>query len=517
MPDAPRPLPAVLRSMLEQLPPELRGLVEAKLDVVAVQLEQLGPALAAVEAGLEAAAPFLALEEAETQAADAAAATATETAERAGEQVRALSAAFEKAREAQAARWADAVAALVAMDDDAEVDLDRLARILDVDEVAATDEAFDAFMLDDDAPLVLGSRASRSGGATDGPRLERFGRRTDEVRLVDLVPHLARLTVPGTLADSPAGLWRDAENATTMLLGDGTRVRVAEGVLVREQDEIPEERVAPSRLHARRLAGGAPPLLMPHAAAGFANASACRAIRFDAEPHHAPAVLALGAAIELGDASVSRTAVLAEHVRPMLAARADPAAAAAAFLDLASDLYRVRMSLDPVTEVAADLPAIHVGQARWCALSARLLFWLPVLASDRTAVGGVDRPWTADPPSAAASWQAVSPAVHLDPDWVAPLVVVPGDPNVWAIDPDGEWWSLDVDYAAIVLARRAHCEPWLRALEGLRADRAKELRGSQQLAGAPPVESVLPGPASRSRLANPDAADQDHPDRFGSP
>lgn len=86
MPDAHLALPPVLRSLLERLPPELRGPIEAKIGVLEAELEKLGPGIAVLEAGLEAAAPFLTIEEAETQAAIAAAAAANETAARAEDQ-----------------------------------------------------------------------------------------------------------------------------------------------------------------------------------------------------------------------------------------------------------------------------------------------------------------------------------------------------------------------------------------------------------------------------------------------
>lgn len=492
MPDRHLALPPVLRSLLEQLPPELREPIEAKIGVLEAELEKLGPGIAVLEAGLEAAAPFLAIEEAETQAAVAAAAAANETAARAEEQTRLLSRALEEVREAEAARWADAVAALTAMDGGDAVDLDRLARVLGVEDVAATEEAFDAFMDDDDLPLVLGPRRPRADDPGSAPRLDRTGRRLDGDGLVDLTPHLSRLTVPGTLAQSAAGLWRFDGEAAAMLLGDGTCLQVVDGVLVREQDEISDGAApAPSSLEARRLVGGAPPLLLPTAAAGLASAFACRGRRIEADPDHVPATLGLGAAIRLGDPSEAGLSSVVPYVRALRGIRGNPAAASTSFIALAHDLYRVRTWLEPAPEIPADLPAIHVGQIRWCALAARPVYWMPVFAGDRTMVGGIDRPWTADPPAAGASWQATAPAMRLDPKWVAPLVVVAGDPNVWAIDPDGGWWSLDVDYDAIVLARRAHREPWLRAMEELHRGLASEALTPQRLDGTQPAASGL--------------------------
>jgi hypothetical protein len=110
------------------------------------------------------------------------------------------------------------------------------------------------------------------------------------------------------------------------------------------------------------------------------------------------------------------------------------------------------------------------------------VFWLPLTSTSPDLVGGADRPWTLDIPSAGATWQPQSPALSLDPEWHARVVLVPGDPNLWCVQPDGAWWSLDSPFDAVLQSRRAHIHSWLDALETMEREvpaRIERLRADE--------------------------------------
>ncbi len=95
------------------------------------------------------------------------------------------------------------------------------------------------------------------------------------------------------------------------------------------------------------------------------------------------------------------------------------------------------------------------------------MVWIPLGARDPDVVAGSDMPWTREIPAAQAQWHASAPSLRLDPTWYARIAVVPGLANMWCETPDGAWWSLDVDFDSMLMARRRRLEPWLAALEAM--------------------------------------------------
>lgn len=452
-------LPAPVRAALSQLPEPYR---------------------VPIETALSALAPLIALDAAEVMAAVAAAEDARGSAEHNQRLAAELEIRLASALEREQQRWTEAIAVVMGVGDSTKQDLDRLAAVLGVDERLATAVAFDDFMLDEDEPLRLGP--ARDTATPREPILAGIARPVTSPPALDVENH-QRLLAPGRIATSVAGFWIQAADGPAVLLGDGTTVGLLEGTARRARAE-PDGTQGAYELRVGRLARGQPPLLQRHAAAALASCVAARSATVPVEPEAFAAWLGVGAAIPLTEPPRARLAEVASLLREL--ARVDNVhQGAAVLLSLAWECARVRPYLGEIEiEIENMLPApvIHVGQIRWCTLTDRPVSWLPVFPDDPDTVGGGDRPWATDIPSAGARWETSSPALRLDREWAAALVVVPGSSRLMAIDPAGAWWDLDSDYEAIVLSRRRHREPWLDALEVLDRDVPDTIAASMQQA-----------------------------------
>ena len=183
---------------------------------------------------------------------------------------------------------------------------------------------------------------------------------------------------------------------------------------------------------------------------------------------------------------------------------------AAPLLEIAALVFQVHVRLKAATievERGAVGRPIDVGRIRWCRLSDSPRFWIPLGSGDRDVIGGVDRPWTRDIPAAAARWQATPSSMRLDPDWYARIVVLPGQSNLWCVDPDGISWSLDSGFDALLHCRRERLEPWLQSMEQFGILMPKEINKAKQRAAAsgepqPALEAGSPSsrpPTGRGR------------------
>lgn len=453
MDDTP-PLPAVVRAGLAQLPEPLR---------------------APVEQALSGLAPFMALDSAEVSAAVAAAINAQALADRTERVADELDGAFAETLALEERRWTTAIELVGAQADTTE-DVDRLAAVLGVDHPGAAAETFDEFMLDEGTTLRLGPAPAERDGRH---RLSIVARPASPGTHPDLGDRLPDLVAPGLLAASAAGQWIDGPSGPAILLGDGSQVRLTSGELEHATAD-PDDLEDPLSLRVDRWATGRPPLLQPHAAAAFAAAMAARSAGIAIEPEAIPGLLTLGAPLAASDVPTSRLAEAYALLRELVRIE-DVHAGAEVLLRLAFACSRVRLYLVPA-EPQPPCMVIHVGHVRWCTLSDRPLFWLPAFSDHPDSIGGPDRPWTTEIPAAAAVWEPSSPALRLDPDWSAALVVVPGDSQLMCVDPAGDWWHLDVDYEAVILARRNHREPWLDALEILEDDVPRTIAAARQRA-----------------------------------
>jgi hypothetical protein len=258
----------------------------------------------------------------------------------------------------------------------------------------------------------------------------------------------------GTCLRGPAG---DA-----VVLGDGTAVTCRGGRYAIEP--VPQSDW--QQLSVFRLASGLPPVLAPSARAALASCLVKRNGGHRTSSSFASNVL-LGATLEEASTPTKVVARVAQLLRD-LADIETPDAAAAVLLEIAFLVFRVHVLLTPYsipTDGGSAGRPIDVGRVRWCMASDSPRFWIPIGGSDPDLVGGADRPWTRDIPAAGAQWQANPSALQLDPSWHARIVVQPGDCNLWCVDSDGVWWSLESDFDAVLLSRRKHLEGWLAAVE----------------------------------------------------
>ncbi len=336
-------------------------------------------------------------------------------------------------------------------------ELDDLARGLELDAVFETQEAFGAAMEDDDFAFRLGPPQVEAGINHDD-RLARVAHRKTPSTLKGVVRPAADSHDCLSRA-THAGLWVETPNGEAVLLGDGSCVGVREERIARWQ--LGTKASTPSNLRAFCWADDQPPTLEAHAAAALA---ACLATRSADAPEAAefPLWLTTGAAAQ-EPPTTTKLQVLRQAVTELKGVRT-PGKAVAPLLRLAFEVARLRVARHPVAEVHRPTPVIDVGRVRWCELQRRPIFWLPVLNDHPDTVGGADRAWTSDLPGGGATWHGTSPGLRLDPAWSAALVVVPGDANLWCLDGDGAWWSMETDYAAIVLARLAHRKAWCDAM-----------------------------------------------------
>lgn len=429
--------------------------------VVRVALARLPPALRGVfDEVFAAVGPLLAVEAAEASAAEAAVAVAAEGAT--GEVARSqrVIAALERLEAREQDHLRVTLDELEAIAEDG-AGLDSLARRLGVGSVFETQEHFDAFMEDGALPLTLGPTTTIAVRADDGARLCRIATRAEASPLT--YDSGGRTPDPQVLNHAAgAGHWVDTPTGRAVLLGDGSAVEVDHGT-VRRVEHLADVR-SPHVLVLSRWSSAKPSQLVDNAAAGLAACLAAREASGPA-PEDFPAWLTVGVT---GAAAADGTPLLqlmqlAKALRKL--ERADQAAAP--LLQLAFEVARLRTFFAPAGPPAATEPFIDVGRVRWCELSQRPVVWLPICSDDPDAVGGPDRPWTTDIPAAGATWHSASPALRMDPHWSARLVVVPGDSTVWCLDAAGSWWTLDVDYEAIVLARTSHRDIWSDAMSFL--------------------------------------------------
>jgi hypothetical protein len=428
--------------------------------VVRVALARLPPALQGVFAEVFAAVgPLLAVEAAEATAAETAAAVAVEGATGEIARSRRVIAALERldAREQDHLRVTlDELEAIA----EGGAGLDSLARRLGVGSVFETQEHFDAFMEDDAQSLTLGPIAM-AVRADDDARLSRIATRSESSPLA--YDSAGQTPDPLILNQAAgAGHWVKTPTGRAVLLGDGSAVEVDDRT-VRRVEHLADVR-SPHVLVLSRWSSTKPSQLVDNATAGLASCLAARKASGPA-PEDFPAWLTVGVT---GAAAADGTPLL--QLMQLAKAltkleRADQAAAP--LLQLAFEVARLRTSFAPAGPPAATEPFIDVGRVRWCELSQRPVVWLPICSDDPDAVGGPDRPWTTDIPAAGATWHSASPALRMDPQWSARLVVVPGDSTVWCLDAGGSWWTLDVDYEAIVLARTSHRDIWSDAMSFL--------------------------------------------------
>jgi hypothetical protein len=416
--------------------------------------------------GLESVAPIMALLDAEVAAAEARAALAADgardhasRADRVHREVRAM-------LDREQARWTAAQEAIERDDTSA----DELAAALGINGAVTSREAFDALMTDPSGVLRLGPPDT----ATAAPHrsLARVARAAERPPLgpSETATLLMRTGAPSSLCNAAGtGACVRGADGDAVLLGDGTFVCVDEQRYMRTKVADAAASIgAARRLTPSRLASEQPPTLLPSARAAFAAClHARRATAIPAPQALGPYVL-WGAAVSGQDEQPSDIRTLWNLVSELRRSGGDADATAAALLMMAYVIFRVRAragaALEP--EALADAQAaIDVGRVRWCRLSDTAVFWLPLMSTSPDQVGGADRPWTLDIPSAGAAWHAQSPALSLDPAWHARLVIVPGHPDLWCVETDRTWWNLDTAFEAVLESRRAHIQAWLAALE----------------------------------------------------
>lgn len=480
------PYPQVVLRALAQLPPNLREVVAD---------------------GMAVADPFLRLEAAEADAATHVAGLAGEGAASANEHSGGVIGAVRDARAKDAARL-DEICSLVSTVTADLVDLDRLSELLDVDDVAATRESFDAFMRDDALTLDLTPPTTPSADADDRPGRIAEHRPDGPVELSR--SDVARLCRPGEVPHTGAGRFVLTASGPAMLLGNGTGLSLMDGALV--SVSAPAD-ASGRRLRATRWVSGRAPQLRDHASAALAVCRAAREDQLDIDPARLPAALAVGVAVEPTGPFAEELTENVAFLRALAKVK-NANQAAATLVRVAFELYRLRVSLDSAVEVEG-LPVIQVGQVRWCTTSDRPIVWMPMSEASPDTVGGADRAWTDGALTGSTLWAANSPALSLDRNWAAALVVVPGDPALWCVGPDGRWWELGVAYDELVAVRRRHLEPWLEALAALHEDAPAIIRDQSTLGSAEPADAAagLATPRPPSRLGSPRAGSAGDPPR----
>lgn len=353
---------------------------------------------------------------------------------------------------------------LTSAEDPAHV-VDALVATLELAGPVGSPEAFDQLMTDPAGVLVLGRRDRRPASARD---LSRIARR---------VPSPPTEACVGSLADQRGGPFElgNAESCgvcvrgatgDAVFLGDGTALTAKDGRYIR----LPSAQFAAARnISVFRLASGTPPVLDRSARAALA---ACLSTRTTASVGSARGLgprTMFGAAVN-DDTSPTAVSLRIGRLLRDLADVESPDALSAILGELVALIYRVHVRLGSsavqLTSRSEGSP-IDVGRVLWCELSDSPVLWVPLSARDPDVIGGSDMPWTREIPSADAQWHASAPSLQLNRTWYARIVVVPGLANMWCETPDRAWWSLDVDFDAMVASRRKHLEPWLAALEAM--------------------------------------------------
>lgn len=450
--------------------------------------------------GIESVEPIMAVVEAQVAAAEGAARTAARGAQDHAARAARVESEVLAMLEREEARWrlvADTITSAaggLASDD--------LVELLGVDGPVADVESFDELMRDPAGVLKLGPSP---------PDPDSHSRVLASVARRVVSPPLNESVTRAFLASTPtaAGLSNAAASGACLrgasgdlvLVGDGTCVAVRDGSYVRTPiDEVTGlERTV--QLSAFRLATGRPPALTPSARAALVTCLQERRATPVSDSRTLGPYVLFGATIAGSSDRPAELARIVEVLRGLARCRGDGNAIAAALMTIAYAVFRVHVCAGDAIgseRVSEKRPAIDVGRVRRDHLADVPVFWIPMWASDADVVGGADRPWTLDIPAAGATWHSQSPVMSLDPDWYARIVVVPGDPNLWAVDPEGGWWSLSSDFERVLESRRDHIRPWLEALEVMERDVPARIETAQAHAGSGSTSDVPPSSGSGS-------------------
>lgn len=419
--------------------------------------------------GIDSVAPIMSLVDAQVAATEARARLAVRGAQDHEARAARVEAELDAMLQREDARWAAIGDVLDRVPDGSDMGPDDLAALLGVDGPTANRAAFDALMLDPDAGLRLGPAPVTEAPPRD---LASVARRTDvsPISRSDTDAFLTASVASTCLTNaSGCGVCLRSTLGDAVLLGDGTCVTVQDGCPTRRDVSEVGYGIAEAReLSTFRLATGAAPSLAPSARAALASCLHAREASVVCEPWSFGPYILFGAAIGESGEGVSNLAILANLARELCRAAGNSNAIAAVCMTAAYEILQVHIRAGDALgtdRMSQAQRAIDVGRVRWCRLSDMPVFWLPLWSGDPDVVGGADQPWTLDIPAAGATWHPQPPVMSLDPDWHARIVVVPGDANLWCVDPQGVWWSLDSDFEAILESRRAHVQPWLEALE----------------------------------------------------
>ena len=382
---------------------------------------------------------------------------------------------------------------------------ETLIAALELDGPVASPEAFDHLMSDPAGVLVLGARDHRPAPVRD---LSRIARRVESPPTPASVGAWtgrrgARLVLDNAQS---CGVCVRGASGDAVFLGDGTAVTSKDDRYVRQ----PTTQFAAAReISVFRFASGKPPVLDRSARAALAACLATRTATSAGSARGLGPRFMFGAAVN-DDTSPTAVSLRIGRLVRDLADVESVDALSAILAEIVALIFRVHARLGSSAAHLTSEPKgspIDVGRVNWCELSDSPMLWIPVSALDPDVVSGSDMPWTREIPSAVAQWHASPPSLRLDPSWYARIVVVPGLANMWCETPDGAWWSLDVDFDSMLLARRRHLEPWLAALEAMGltmpaprrripADAAKSARRAEK---APRTTFASKGPAEARR------------------
>jgi len=448
--------------------------------------------------GIETVAPILQLVEAEVGAAEVRAEMATRGAQDHEARATRVETELSAMQEREEQRLARIGGALTAALEEYHFEPDNLARLLGVVGPTAEQASFDALMRDPSGVLTLGP--NQEATVTERRDLSSVARLAEKPPLgqPDTAAFLAASLRANRLANAPGcGLCVRVASGDIVLLGNGTCIAVHEARYTQEStDDAFGQSAGARELSVLRLASGGPPVLAPSARAALAACLHARRASVVCDARSLGPYMLFGAAIDGSTSPTHEITRLAELGRT----RGNRAAVAAALLAVAYTVFRVHIREGESLKASGlsdNQELIDVGRLRWCRLSGVPVFWIPLWASDPDRVGGADQPWTLDIPAAGASWHPQSPVMSLDPGWHARIVVVPGDPNLWAVDPEGTWWSLDSDFEAVLESRRAHIQIWLEALEAM--EREVPARIDRLAAAGNATSEGQPGSPSREK------------------
>jgi hypothetical protein len=456
-------------------------------------LERVAPEVRrAVEAELQAARPILELTAAQAAAWEARADAARDAAEHAVERSQRVGLGIEEAVRREQRRW-HAVVATVGAAEGGTSGTDAIVRALQLEGPVASAEDFDEFMLDDTLSLRLGPASTATPAGSSAERLALIAKpRPTPARDTGATQSIFERCSSATALTNVAhcGACVDTDAGQAVLLGDGTAVVPEDGTAARK----PAPEGPWRRYDAQRWAAGGPPVFLPSARAGLAAILAGRSAGIPNARTWAASAL-FGAAFEpQPDGAVSAGRLAKAIWQVVSSSGGGPLAAACYELSYLTMRVTVALADDLVRDGTQEL--IDVGRVRWCDLTGQAITWLPLEVPEPDAVGGGDRPWTADPPAAGATWLAEPPSLRLSPDWFAAVLIDPATGELMVLAPDATWWTFDADFEAIALSRRDHVDPWLRALEVFEEEMPKHMKRVRELpsssAAHPPQHRIDP-------------------------